>query len=148
MRTLQLFALMIGSVSFGLGISLPLLHMETFWIFSEKPSLIQIIYDLWIEEERLLSLIVALFSILFPLVKLWSAHQKLFAGKAPLSLSTYLAKWSMLDVLLVAIVIFTAKTSGIANASTQIGVWFFFISTIAVAFANYEFPGNETKYEG
>lgn len=32
-------------------------------------------------------------------------------------------KWSMMDVLLVAIVIAAAKTTGLANAFTQPGLW-------------------------
>ncbi|MEO0329087.1 MAG: paraquat-inducible protein A, partial [Pseudomonadota bacterium] len=46
-----------------------------------------------------------------------------------------LAKWSMLDVLLVALAIFAAKTSGLANAITQPGLWFFALSAITVALA-------------
>ena len=36
-----------------------------------------------------------------------------------------LSNWSMLDVVLVALVIFAAKTSGLATAFTQPGLWFF-----------------------
>jgi paraquat-inducible protein A len=34
-----------------------------------------------------------------------------------------LTKWSMMDVMLVAIVIAAAKTSGLANAFTEAGLW-------------------------
>ena len=46
-----------------------------------------------------------------------------------------LAKWSMVDVLLVAILIFAAKTSGIANAFTQPGLWFLALSAVTAAAA-------------
>jgi paraquat-inducible protein A len=43
-----------------------------------------------------------------------------------------MSKWSMMDVLLVALVIVAAKTSGIASAFTQPGLWFYAGSTVAV----------------
>ena len=42
----------------------------------------------------------------------------------------------MLDVVLVALVIFAAKTSGLATASTQPGLWFFAASVILTAAAS------------
>ncbi len=39
----------------------------------------------------------------------------------------------MMDVLLVAIVIFATKTSGLAQAFTQPGLWFYAGSSLAVA---------------
>jgi len=44
-----------------------------------------------------------------------------------------LSKWSMMDVLLVAIVIFATKSSGLAQAFTQPGLWFYAGSSLAVA---------------
>ena len=41
----------------------------------------------------------------------------------------------MMDVLLVALVIFAAKTSGLANAFAQPGLWFYATSAIAGAIA-------------
>jgi paraquat-inducible protein A len=47
-----------------------------------------------------------------------------------------LSKWSMMDVLLVALVVFAAKTSGLAAAVSQPGVWFYALSTLLVAAAS------------
>ena len=44
-----------------------------------------------------------------------------------------LSKWSMLDVVLVALVIFAAKTSGLADAASRIGLWFFAASSLLTA---------------
>ena len=41
----------------------------------------------------------------------------------------------MMDVLLVALVIFAAKTSGLANAFAQSGMWFYAGSAISGAIA-------------
>ena len=42
----------------------------------------------------------------------------------------------MLDVLLVALVIFAAKTSGLAAAFTQPGLWLFTASAVLTAVAS------------
>ena len=47
-----------------------------------------------------------------------------------------LSNWSMLDVVLVALVIFAAKTSGLATAFTQPGLWFFAVSAVLTAAAS------------
>lgn len=132
---LRPFLLLVSAISFGLGISLPLMRFEKLWFFSETPSLITIVSDLWIQGEYLLTLVVAGFSLLFPVLKLATGFQAVFSNKKASGWAAALAKWSMMDVLLVAIVVFAAKTSGLANAISQPGLWFFALSTITVAIA-------------
>ena len=127
--------LLISAVSLGLGISLPLMQFEKLWLFSETPSLLGIIGDLWSEGEVLLSLVVLTFSVVFPLAKLGAVFQTVATQTILSGWAESLAKWSMMDVLLVAIVIFAAKTSGLANAFTQAGVWFFALSTVTANIA-------------
>jgi paraquat-inducible protein A len=79
-------------------------------------------------------MVVALASVLFPAVKLvWL--QLGVAGTAGRWLGHLhaLGRWSMMDVLLVALVVFAAKTSGLAEAVTRPGVWFYAASTLAAA---------------
>ncbi len=136
MKKIRPFLLLVSAISFGLGISLPLMKFEKLWVFSETPSLLGIISDLWIDNEILLAIVVLVFSILFPLAKLATVFQAVFKGGPAAAWATALAKWSMMDVLLVAIVIFAAKTSGLANAFTQPGLWFFAISAVTVTMAS------------
>ncbi|MEM9277629.1 MAG: paraquat-inducible protein A [Pseudomonadota bacterium] len=135
-RPFRPLLLLVASVSFGLGISLPLMRFEKLWLFEETPSLLTIVADLWKENEILLTIVVAAFSILFPALKLLSAHQAVYTRKAPGGWTAALAKWSMMDVLLVAIVVFAAKTSGLASAISQPGLWFFALSAVTVAIAS------------
>ncbi len=127
--------LLISAISFGLGISLPLMRFEKLWFFSETPSLLSIVANLWAQEEWLLTIVVAVFSILFPLIKLATSFQAVFRNRKTNGWAAALAKWSMMDVLLVAIVVFAAKTSGLANAISQPGLWFFALSTVTIAVA-------------
>ncbi len=118
-------ALLGSGVAFGLGITLPLVHFEKFYFFSETPSLIELITTLWREGDGWIALLVSFFSIALPLLKMVIVFNSAISGsKAALPRwLPYLSKWSMMDVLLVALVIFGAKTSGIATAVAQPGMW-------------------------
>ena len=131
--------LLVGaSFAFALGITLPLMRFESFYLFSTDASLVEVILSLWSGGDGLLALLVGLASIVFLLVKLLlvAAEQVAKEGAAREGvldrLVPVLSKWSMMDVLLVAIVIFATKTSGLAQAFTQPGLWFYAGSSLAV----------------
>lgn len=136
---LKAFLLVAAAASFALGVTLPLMRFDSFYVFSTDASLVEVIGSLWAEGDRLLALLVGLVSIVFPLAKLLLVAAELMAGapqagQGALSrLVPVLSKWSMMDVLLVAIVIFATKTSGLAQAFTQPGLWFYAGSSLAVA---------------
>lgn len=127
--------LLIAAVSFGLGISLPLVRLEKLYFFTETPSLIDVISGLWNEGSVALSAVIVLFSIIFPLAKLYSAFHALLKERELPGWIMMLGRWSLMDVLLVAILIFAAKTSGFASAFAQPGIWFYMASTIFSALA-------------
>ncbi|MBP2488860.1 paraquat-inducible protein A [Rhizobium leguminosarum] len=120
----------------ALGLVLPLVHFETLYFFDETPSLIEIIDSLWQGGDGLLAAIVALVSILLPSLKMIGiAAEATAAGGQAGSLFyrrvvPHLSKWSMMDVLLVAIVIAAAKTTGLAAAFTQPGLWCYAASSM------------------
>lgn len=112
---------------FALGLTLPLMTFEKLFFFKEDPSLLGIVASLW-ESNVALSLLVALFSIVFPLVKMVAVAAEALTppgeeGVWFAKLVPFLTKWSMMDVMLVAIVITAAKTSGLAEAFTEAGLW-------------------------
>lgn len=120
----------------GLGITQPLLRFETLYFFSETPSLLAIVASLWREGSGALAILVGCVSILFPLVKLVVIAAEFVVGGvvpsgSPVSwIMPHLARWSMMDVLLVAIVVFAAKTSGLAAAVSQPGLWCYAASAV------------------
>jgi paraquat-inducible protein A len=127
--------LLAAATTFGLGVCLPLIQLKKLWYFSETPSLIGVISGLFTNGDYGLALLVGAVSIVFPLVKMFTLFEAAFGiGRFP-AWAGALSKWSMMDVLLVAILVFAAKTSGLATAVTQPGVWFYAASTIATAFA-------------
>lgn len=140
MRYLIPCLLLASSLCLAFGLILPLVRLDRLYFFSQSPSLLGIVRGLWDDNEVLLALIVGLFSVVFPVAKLAVLHILAFGrrnegdGGAPEWLKA-LGKWSMLDVLLVALVIFAAKTSGLATALTQPGLWFFVASTLMSSIA-------------
>jgi len=123
-----------ASVCLVLGLFLPIIRFETFYFFEETPSLVELVDALFRGGDIALSLIVGLFSIVFPIAKLAGIGLQLRGGAGRSGLfrrvMPHLSKWSMMDVMLVAIVVFAAKSSGIASAVSQPGLWFYAASTV------------------
>ena len=121
----------------ALGLVLPLVRFEKLYFFSETPSLIGIVTSLWSQGSLALAVVIALLSIVFPIAKLIGIAVEATApsaggrqDRAVARLLPILGKWSMMDVMLVALVIVAAKTSGMATAFTQPGLWFYAASAV------------------
>ena len=121
----------------ALGLVLPLVRFEKLYFFSETPSLIGIVTSLWSQGSPALAAVIALLSIVFPIAKLIGIAVEATApsaggrqDRAVARLLPILGKWSMMDVMLVALVIVAAKTSGMATAFTQPGLWFYAASAV------------------
>jgi len=136
LNTFRPLLLLIAAVSFGLGITLPLMRFEKLWLFAETPSLLTIVMDLAGQGEWLLALVVGAFSLIFPMLKMATTFQSAFGKRSVSGWASSLSKWSMMDVLIVAIVIFAAKTSGLASAVSQPGIWFYGLSAVSIAVAS------------
>jgi len=135
MPAIRPLLLLFAAIAFGLGISLPLIRFEKLFFFSETPSLIGVVGGLWGQGDLALAGLVALFSLVFPVVKMSTVYEAAFgSGRFP-AWAGVLSKWSMMDVLLVAILVFAAKTSGLATAVSQPGIWFYAASTVLTAVA-------------
>lgn len=147
MNAIRPILLLVAAVSFGLGISLPLIRLDKLYFFTETPSLLDIVAGLWTEGDSGLAAIVAAFSLVFPLAKLFASFQAAFSvaghGRYP-AWAGWLAKWSMMDVMLVAIVVFAAKTSGFATAASQPGVWFYAVSAFCSVLGTIGLTKRET----
>ncbi len=137
MRLLLSILLPAATVCFVLGLVLPLMQIERLYLLKSRPSLIEIVSGLWVEGDWPLAIVVALFSILFPALKLLALHVAVIGGyaRAPFGLMTALGKWSLMDVTLVALVIFAAKSSGLATAASLPGLWLYGAATLITAAA-------------
>ena len=141
--------LFIATFTLALGLTMPLMNVSKLYFFDESPSLLDIIGSLWRSGDWVLALTVLLFSVILPVAKLGVAQMA--AAEIPAASRALhrwvglLSKWSMLDVLLVALVIFGAKTSGLATAIAQPGLWFFTASAILSAVAAHLIVAREKQ---
>lgn len=142
MRILLALLIAVSAFCLALGVTQPLLRFERLIFFTSTPSLIEMITQLWSDGDRLLGAVVALFSIVFPAGKILAVQAVMAQGgdnparrQRMHRFLGIVSKWSMMDVLVVALVIVAAKTSGLADAFTQPGLWFYSASVATAAVA-------------
>ncbi len=136
-RILPFFLLAVSAVLLVLGVTLPIMRFEQLYFFSNEPSLLRLVGELWADGSTGLAVAVGAFSLVFPAAKLIVLAAEAVAGDMGTGLlhrvMPHLSRWSMMDVMLVAIVIFAAKTSGLATAVTLPGFWCYAASAVIAA---------------
>ena len=137
-RFLLSLAIIGASISLALGVSLPSIKLTKFYFFSTEYSLITTVMTLLKRNQIFLGSLVFVFSILLPIFKI--LYLILLTTMTPEALERqygrlraleWLGKWSMHDVLVLALMIFFIKSQGIYDATSLLGVYFF---TLAVMF--------------
>lgn len=128
---------------FGTGIFFPFFHVTKFWVFDDAVSVVGGIITLFREGEYFLFAVLALFTLVFPCVKLgllavvWLEREHDLARVRRLhGWVGSLGKWSMLDVFVVAILIVAMKSAGVARIQIGSGLYLFTFSVIATQFAS------------
>ena len=137
-RFLLSVAIIGASISLALGISLPSIKLTRFYFFATEYSLISTVYTLIARNQVFLGSLVFVFSIMLPVFKIF--YLVLLTTMPPdvlrrqyrnLKALEWLGKWSMHDVLVLALMIFFIKSQGVYDARSLSGVYFF---TSAVVF--------------
>lgn len=131
-RFLLSLTIVAAAVCLVLGLVLPIVRLTRLYVWTNEHSMVSIVWALFREEEYFLCAIIFAFSVLLPIVKL--VYLLAAASLTPsehgaryrmLSRLEWLGKWSMLDVLVLALTIFYVKSTGIAEAEAQLGIYFF-----------------------
>lgn len=123
--------LALAAATFAAGIWLPIMQIDRLYFFSQTPSILNLVGGLWERGDEALAALIALFSILFPLLKLLAlAMREMGVAAKGAGVLQHLSKWSMIDVMLVAIAIFAAKSSGLASVVVLPGLWCYAASAI------------------
>jgi paraquat-inducible protein A len=141
---LMIVSMLVASLGFFIaGIFLPFTSVTKLWLFENQVSVYQGLIVLWHAGELFLFLILFIFTVCFPFVKinamltLW-LYPSLESKNAQrfYHFVSNLGKWSMLDVFVMAILVLTVKSSGIANIQVSTGFFLFFISVMLTQFAS------------
>lgn len=114
------------------GLFSPIITLEKFYFFENTVSVISGLLELIDERQFLLFIIIALFSIVLPILKLFVLNKLLSPSlNETQSLQKYLiwmhsyGKWSMLDVFVVAVLLAAVKLSSVANVQLHYGLYLF-----------------------
>ena len=141
-RFLLSLTILAASVCLALGISLPIIKLTKFGIWTTEHSLFSTVNVLIGEGQTFLGLIVLVFSIILPVTKL--LYLLLVATLPPAEIARqnkrlaaleWLGKWSMHDVLVLALTIFFVKSQGVYDATSLYGVYFFTAAVLLMILA-------------
>jgi len=131
----------IAAVALVSGLALPAVRVTRLRLVDETLSVLSGIADLWRDGSWPLAIVIALFSVAFPVAKLALAVWLWFAPHAQRSTLHALAvgagKWSMLDVLVVAIVVASLQGGFLVRLRPEIGIYLFGASTLLVTFITW-----------
>ena len=129
--------LVITTVCLAVGLTTPVLTLEKFFIFDNTVSIYSGLVQLLEERRIFLFVIILLFSVVLPIIKLCILF-RLLASPAHSSetLHRYLhlmhqyGKWSMLDVFVVALLVVVVKLGAVASVETHFGLYAFGIAVL------------------
>jgi paraquat-inducible protein A len=123
------------------GMFAPLFTFKRFLIFNSTVSLISGIVQLFQEDEIFLFTVIGSFSVLLPIYKMALLFRLLYFDgldskrrKRNLKLLSFLGKWSMLDVFVVAVLLVTIKMGAVANVETHLGLYAFGVAVLGSMF--------------
>lgn len=112
------------------GLLLPAIAIVQVRLFETRYSILGGLQALWRDQHLLAFAAILLFSVVLPYIKLlllgvlWLLPQGPRDGRALVLLET-LGKWSMLDVLVVALAIVSLQSSFLVDSRLQIGIYYF-----------------------
>ncbi|MEM7778245.1 MAG: paraquat-inducible protein A [Pseudomonadota bacterium] len=140
---------LIGATAcFILGLTLPVISFTTAYVWTSDHSILSIIEALYQSGEVFLCLILLITSVVFPFLKLFylnvlAIRPELLHGRRSrryISAMEFLGRYSMTDVMVLALMIFYMNSSGYTEATVLPGAYFFagatLMTMLAYAWAN------------
>jgi paraquat-inducible protein A len=151
-RFLLSLAIIGAAVFLALGISLPILKLTKFMFWSSEYSLLSTVGVLLKQGQTFLGVVVFVFSILFPIVKLLYLllvstlpAAELRRHSKRLKAIEWIGKWSMHDVLVLALTIFFLKSQGVYDAASLPAVYFF-TAAVGLMILSYAWLKTDVSY--
>jgi len=133
-------ALILALALFPLGLTLPALHTTTLFVISADYSILDFGFGLARAGDWFLAAVVLTFSVLFPALKLLLLARLHLTPTARVTRKSLrrleaLGRWSMTDVMVLALAVFSIKASGLAEAVALPGAWLYAGSVVAAMVA-------------
>ena len=117
---------------FVAGCALPAISIEAWFIRTTDVSVTRAVFSLFQEGHLGLALVIAVFAGLVPLAKmvalalLWRHPDPAAPGfRRAMEVTARLGKWAMLDVFVLALVVFAVQSQGLASALVLPGAYCF-----------------------
>jgi paraquat-inducible protein A len=136
------FLIIVATVFFALGIIMPAIKFTTVFVWKNEHSILSIIWALYTNEEFFLCAVIMTFSVVFPFLKLLYLLTLLTSPDMPhefrvksIAAMEWLGRYSMTDVMVLALIIFYVNSSGYSEAQVQPGIYFFAASALITMFA-------------
>ena len=124
------------------GLFRPFTEVTKMWIFDSEVSVISGLVSLWEADEYFLFMILGVFTVAFPAVKMFSLlciwlvpALTRESAQGMFRFVSHLGKWSMLDVFVVAILVILMRSGGIAQIEVRDGVMLFTVSVLLTQIA-------------
>ena len=127
-----LVLLVMTTIMLAVGLSAPILTLEKFFIIENTFSIFSGLVQLFEEGRIFLFVIILLFSVVMPIIKLGVLFRLLGSTAASsetlhryLRLMHQYGKWSMLDVFVVALLVVAVKLGAVARVEIHYGLYAF-----------------------
>ena len=120
--------ILLSGVCLVAGLMTPMLEARRLIFFTESHSLLDVTRALFENESYLLGTVILVFSILFTIAKtfyLAAVNAGWAHGRSALNWVDRLGKWSMMDVLIAALIVFTLSGDRAIRIIEQPGLYFF-----------------------
>lgn len=136
------FLIIVATVFFAMGVIMPVIRFTTVYVWTNEHSIATIIYALYQNQEYFLCGVLFTFSIFFPFLKLFYLLTLVTSPDLPhefrarsFSTMEWLGRYSMTDVMVLALMIFYMNSSGYTEANVLPGAYFFAASALMTMFA-------------
>lgn len=147
--------LMVATLFFLLGLFLPMITISKFMVINNSISIISGLAELINEGQILIFMIVGIFSVVLPIFKigflfllLQSTITTTKQYKKLLYLMHEYGRWTMLDVMVVAMLIVTVKLGVIASIQVHVGLYLFGLAVLLLMFITSKVSKLTTETNG
>ena len=129
--------LMLALALLVIGVSAPLLTLEKMYFFENTVTLLTTVQGLFVQKEWFLFIVIAVFSLCIPVIKIaglvlilnMEYAKNSFLDKS-LHVIEIVGKWSMLDVFVVALLLVSVKLGVLAKVDVHHGLYAFATSVL------------------